>query len=143
MTDVGTSRCYRPDPSSIGVPETWGRANATATLTADSIIVTVSGELDACNAVSLTTYLERHAAVTTRLYVDLRNVTFFATAGLAVVRRVDHLFVRSGRRWWLLAGPAVRKVLRICGAQDLPQVENLDRALRRPEHAALLPVGRH
>jgi anti-anti-sigma factor len=125
MTDLGTSRRYRPDPFGIGLPETWGRGQARATLTADVVVVTSAGEIDASNARKLGGYVERHAAVANRLYLDLREVTFFGTAGLAVLRRVEHQFGQSGAEWCLLAGPAVRKVLRICNAGDLPQMDTL------------------
>lgn len=126
MTEIGTLRRYRPDPSRIGRSEKWRNATASATVTTESIVVTIAGELDACNAHDLARYVERHSSVTDRLYVDLREVTFFSTAGLATLRRVEHQYAQCGARWWLLAGPSVRKVLRVCGAQDLPQLETLD-----------------
>lgn len=127
MTEIGTLRRYRPDPSRIGRTESWRRATASAIVTTESIVITVTGELDACNAQDLARYVENHSAVTDRLYIDLREVTFFATAGLAPLRRVDHQYAQCGFRWWLLAGPAVRKVLRVCDALDLPQLETLER----------------
>jgi anti-anti-sigma factor len=126
MTDLGTSRRYRPDPFGIGLPETWGRGQARATLTTDAVVVCSAGEIDASNALKLSAYVERHAALAHWLYLDLREVTFFGTAGLAVLRRIEHQFGQSGAAWWLLAGPAVRKVLRICNAGDLPQLDTLD-----------------
>lgn len=126
MTDMGTLRCYRPDPSSIGQSETWRHASAAATVTPNSIVVTIVGELDASNAHDLARYVERHSAATDTLFIDLREVTFFSTAGLAVLRRVEHQYGQCGSRWRLLASPAVRKVLRLCGAQNLPQLETLD-----------------
>lgn len=126
MTDTGTLRRYRPDPSRIGQSESWRRATASADVT-DSIVVTIAGELDASNAHELARYVERHSAATNRLYLDMREVTFCSTAGLAVLRRVEHQYAQCGGRWWLLASPAVRKLLRVCGAEDLPQLETLDR----------------
>jgi anti-anti-sigma factor len=125
MTDLGTFRRYRPDPRGIGRPETWGRGSVQATLASNAVVVFGSGELDASNAPRLYAYVERHAAAADRLYLDLRAVSFFGTAGLAVLRRVEHQIGQSGASWWLLAGPAVRKVLRICNAGDLPQLETL------------------
>ena len=125
MTDIGTFRRYRPDPSRIGRSETWTHAHASAGVTTESIVVTVAGELDASNAHEFSRYVEEHGAITDRLYVDLREVTFFSTSGLAALYRLHHQSTQCGSRWWLLASPAVRKVLRMCDAQHLPQVEGL------------------
>lgn len=133
MTEPGTLRSYRPDPSRLGRPETWRRATASAEMHTDSIVVTVTGELDASNAQDLARYVERHSFATTRLFVDLRDVTFCSTAGLAMLRRLDHQYAQSNSRWWLLPSPAVRKLLRVCGAQDLPQLESLDMRSTLPE----------
>ncbi|MCP9274122.1 STAS domain-containing protein [Mycolicibacterium arenosum] len=128
MTDMGTLRCYRPDPSRLGQSETWRHASASATVTPNSIVVTIAGELDASNAHDLARYVEQHSAATDDLYVDLRDVTFCSTAGVAVLRRIEHQYAQRGSRWRLLSSPAVRKVLRVCGAQNLPQLETLDSA---------------
>jgi anti-anti-sigma factor len=131
MTDIGTSRRYRPDPSRIGQPEAWGLARANASVTANFVIIAVEGELDASNAPQLSSYIERHHFIADRLYLDLREVTFCATAGLAVLRSVKRQRDEHGGYWRVLASPAVRKLLRICNAGDLPQLNNLDRVLGR------------
>lgn len=123
MAILGTSRIYRPDPTSVGRDERWGRAAATATITTDSVVVAVRGELDASNATALAGYVERHAALAPTLILDLGGVAFFGTAGLAALRRIDLYRDRLG--WMLLAGPAVRRVLRVCRAEDLPQAPSV------------------
>lgn len=125
MTDIGTLSRYRPDPSRIGRTESWRRATASADITTESVVVTITGELDASNTTDFGHYIDHHSGVAPTLYVDLREVTFISTSGLAVLRRVQHLSAQRGSRWWLVPGPAVRKVLRICGAQDLPQRDML------------------
>lgn len=131
MTDFETSRCYRLDPETVERPQSWKHAHARADLERDAIIVTVTGEIDATNAAQLAAYIEQRGAVATKLYLDLRDVTFFGTAGLAALRRLEHLFELMGTPWRLLVGPAVRKVLRICDASSLPQIDSLDE-LRGP-----------
>jgi anti-anti-sigma factor len=133
MTDIGTSRRYRPDPSRIGRPETWGRGSANASLTSNCVIIAVEGELDASNTPQLCSYIERHQFIADRLYLDLRQVTFCATAGLAVLYRVKHQRDEQGAYWRMLTGPAVRKLLRVCNAGGLPQLDNLNGVLGRPE----------
>jgi anti-anti-sigma factor len=131
MTSFETSRRYRLDPATVERPETWRRASAQTELVSNAVVITVAGEIDATNSTPLASYIEQRGAVAGRLYLDLRDVTFFATAGLAVLRRLEHQFELIGTRWHLLAGPAVRKVLRICDAGDLPQLDSLD-GLRGP-----------
>lgn len=136
MTDFATSRRYRPDPSRVEQPQSWGRGCARASLTWDAIVITVSGEIDATNATQLAAYVESRGTVASRLYLDLRNVDFIGACGLAALRRLEHQFEISGTPWRLLAGPAVRKLLRVCRATDLPQIETLDHVLGRPRVGA-------
>jgi anti-anti-sigma factor len=144
MSYMGTSRRYRPDPSRIGQPESWGRAHADATITSKYVIITITGELDASNAPALSTYLERHQFLADRFYLDLREVKFCATAGLAVLQRVKHQHDEQRAYWRLLASPAVRKLLRVCNAGGLPQLDNLDGVLGRSElrRTPLITAGR-
>jgi anti-anti-sigma factor len=142
MTDIGTSRRYRPDPSRIGQPETWGRGRANASLTSNCVIIAVAGEFDASNTPQLSSYIERHHFIADGLYLDLREVTFFATAGLAVLYRVKHQRDEHGAPWRMVAGPAVRKLLRVCNAGGLPQLDNLDRVLGRTELRRLAGIHR-
>ena len=141
MTDIGTSRRYRPDPSRIGQPETWGRACANASVTSNYVIIAVEGELDASNTAQLSSYIERHQFLADRLYLDLREVTFCATAGLAALYRVKHQRDEQGGYWRLVAGPAVRKLLRVCNAGGLPQLDNLDRVVGRPVRRLTAPFA--
>jgi anti-anti-sigma factor len=131
MAPVGTRRLYRPDPRRIGVAEQWGRAAGEVTLNADSVVVTLRGEIDASNTLQFACYVERHAAIAHTLVIDTRAVDFFGVPALAGLRKVD-LSCRRGRvRWKLVAGPAVKRALRACGADDLPQAESVDGRQRR------------
>jgi anti-anti-sigma factor len=143
MTDTSTTRRYRPDPSKIGQPEEWGAGRAKATLTSNAIIIAAEGEFDASNTPQLSAYVERHQFLADRLYLDMRDVTFCASAGLAVLYRVKHRCDEHGMYWRLLAGPAVRKLLRICDVRDLPQLANLDGVLGRsvPRRAAMATLA--
>lgn len=141
MTDIVTSRRFRSDPASIAQEESWGRASAEAALIRDTIIVTVYGEIDATNAAHFAAYVERRGAVASRLYLDLRDVDFFGIAGLTALRRLEHRFEMAGAPWRLVAGPAVRKVLRICNATDLPQVDSLDHVVGWQHPRAAVAAG--
>ena len=136
MSPMGTTRLYRPDPARIGVDEKWDRATARARPLADSVVVTVRGEIDAGNGVALAGYVERQVGMAATLVLDLGEVEFFGTAGLTALRRVDLCCERI--RWVLVASPAVKRVLRVCHAEDLPQAESVAMAVR---HLRRLDVG--
>lgn len=131
MTPIGTSRLYRPDPSTIGLSEQWGLAAVTATATAGSLVISVHGELDASNATRLADYVERHVAVSETLVVDTTACDFFGAPALAALHRVDRCCRASGVRWRLVVGPALRRVMRACGTDDLPQAESVASALQQ------------
>jgi anti-anti-sigma factor len=124
---MGTSRLYRPDPTRVGLDERWGRATASVTTATDPVVVAVSGEIDASNGVALAGYVERHAGIAATLILDLSAVDFFGTAGLTALRRIDLCCDRIG--WMLVPSPAVRRALRACHADDLPQTESVATAV--------------
>jgi anti-anti-sigma factor len=130
MTPIGTCRLYRPDPTSIGVDERWGKATVTATLE-PAVVVSVRGEVDGSNAARLANYIERHVAIAAALVVDTSAVDFFGTPALAVLHKVDRCCAASGVSWRLVVGPALRRVMRVCGTRDLPEAQNLESALRQ------------
>jgi anti-anti-sigma factor len=130
MTPIGTCRLYRPDPTSIGVGEQWGKASVLTALE-PAVVVSVRGEVDASNATRLVGYLERHVAIAAALVVDTSGVDFFGTPALAVLHRVDRCCAASGVGWRLVVGPALRRVMRVCGTTDMPESENLESALRQ------------
>jgi anti-anti-sigma factor len=136
VTESGTCRRYRPDPVQVGVVESWGHADAQADVAANVLVVTVRGDIDATNGARLADYVERHGAVAPSLVIDTRGVDFFGTAGVAALRRIDYRLGRGGVRWSLVAGAAVRKVLRVCRADDLPQTPGAFRPLVHPEPSA-------
>lgn len=131
---MGTSRVYRPDPSRCGRDERWGPADASSTATTKSVVVVVRGEIDASNGPALASYVERHAGVAGALVLDLSGIEFFGTAGLAALRRIDRCRDRVG--WMLVPSASVRRVLRICHAEDLPHVDGVPVAVRALEQSA-------
>jgi anti-anti-sigma factor len=131
MTPIGTCRLYRPDPASIGIAEKWGKAGATAALTSAALVVSVRGEVDASNAGRLADYVERHAAVTGAVVVDTSAVDFFGAPAMGALHRVDRCCAGGGVGWRLVAGPALKRVMRACGTTDLPQAESVASALRQ------------
>jgi anti-anti-sigma factor len=129
MSPSGTCRLYRPDPTRVGVAERLHRAEVSATMSANSVIVSVRGDIDARNGTELAGYVERHAGIAGSLVLDLSAVPFFGTAGLTALRRIDLCCDRI--HWTLVPSTAVRRLLRACHAQDLPQATSVAAALRR------------
>lgn len=129
MAPLGTSRLYRPDPTRVGVAKRLHRAELSATNSGRVVVIAVRGEIDASNGTELAGYVERHAGIAGALVLDLSAADFFGTAGLTALRRIDLCCDRI--RWTLVPSPAVRRVLRACHAQDLPQATSVAAALRR------------
>jgi anti-anti-sigma factor len=130
MTPIGTCRVYRPDPTSVGIGEQWGKASVRAALE-PAVVVSIRGEVDGSNAARLANYIERHVAIAAALVVDTSTVDFFGTSALAVLHKVDRCCAASGVDWRLVVGPALRRVMRVCGTTDLPEAANLESALRQ------------
>ena len=129
MAPIGTCRVYRPDPKSIGIGEQWGRASASVVLD-PAVVVTIRGEVDASNASRLAGYLERHVAIAEALVVDAIGVDFYGAPAMAVLHGVDRCCAAVGIDWRLVAGPAVRRVMRVCDSTDLPRADSVERAFR-------------
>ncbi|GAB7068392.1 STAS domain-containing protein [Mycobacterium hodleri] len=129
MTPIGTCRIFRPDPQSIGIGERWGRASASVALE-PAVVVTIVGEVDASNASRLAGYLERHVAIAQALVVDAIAVDFFGAPAMAALHGVDRCCAAVGISWRLVAGPAVRRVMRVCDSTDLPRAETVHLAFR-------------
>ena len=127
MTPIGTCRVYRPDPQSIGISELWGRASASVALE-PAVVVTIRGDVDASNASRLADYLERHVAIAQALVVDAVAVDFFGAPVMATLHGVDRCCAAVGISWRLVAGPAVRRVMRVCDSTDLPRSESVELA---------------
>ena len=79
-----------------------------------TVLVTVRGEVDATNSRSLAGYIERQIAGSTCLVLDLTVVEFFGTAGFAALHNINVICARYGVSWQLVAGPQLRRFLRIC-----------------------------
>jgi anti-anti-sigma factor len=129
MTPIGTCRVYRPDPTSIGVDERWGGAGVNTSRAGVCLVLRVDGEIDASNSGRLADYVERHAGVGRSLVVDTSAVDFFGVPALASLHRVDRCCQDGGVAWLLVAGPALRRVMRICGTKDLPRARSVELAL--------------
>ena len=142
----GTQRVFRPDPGSFVVREEHRTATfSTAPRPPDTVVVTIHGEIDASNSSALARYVERRLGAAEHLVLDLQTVQFFAASGFAALSHINVVCERSGRRWSLLAGPHVNRLLRVCDpAGELPVDRSSVHNLRaRPRDRELLVGGNH
>jgi anti-anti-sigma factor len=79
-----------------------------------TLLVDAAGELDAANARQLVDHVAGIADSHSTLIVDLAGLTFFGTEGLWAVNRIIAASAKRRATPVLVAGPEVRRLLRIC-----------------------------
>ncbi|GGM92823.1 anti-sigma factor antagonist [Lentzea pudingi] len=102
-----------------GMTSPAGDFRVTAAHTSQTLVITVSGELDSATAGELAEHLDRVAAGSGPLVVDMTGVTFCDSSGLnclmaAVARDVDLRIIGSRQ---------VLKVLRLAGVMHAVTLE--------------------
>ena len=108
----GVRLCSRPHPSAT--------------------VITVSGEVDACNAARVSDYIMGFLYADHPLVLDLSGVKFLGVAGLRAVIRFAAECRRAERQWALVSSDAVNLMLRLTdGNYRLPTVGLVDDALQR------------
>ena len=125
MSAIRTCRVLRPDPRSLDRREEHHRATFTACHLSDTtVLVTVTGEVDAANSRALSDYVERQLAGWPRLVLDLSGVEFFGTAGFATLHHVNVICAQYRASWALMAGDQLRRFLSICDPDGLLPIES-------------------
>jgi anti-anti-sigma factor len=125
MSDTSTSRVFRADPGSVDQYEVHHRAGLTASHSPDStVLITVTGEVDAANGRAFAGYVERQIAGCQRLTLDLRLVDFFGTGGFAALHNINVICSRYGVPWRMKAGRQVRRLLTICDPDGALPIES-------------------
>lgn len=112
-------------------------------LSETTVLVTVSGEIDAASAVNTRVAIERHAAGYRQLVLDLSAVAFFGTAGYSLLHRLHSRCAHAEVDWVLVAGTEVQRLLRVCDPDAiLPTAGNIVSAVaalaRRPHRITQL-----
>jgi anti-anti-sigma factor len=110
-------------------------------------LVTVEGEIDAANALSLSKFVEVDLDSTSRLIVDLRTLNFFGTQGFSILHRINVMCSRHAVNWVIISGAEVDRVLSICDPDScLPVAATLSEAIttatRPPRSHLRLVSGR-
>jgi anti-anti-sigma factor len=93
-------------------------------------LIAATGEVDAVNALALSSYVEAVLESTSRLIVDLRQLDFFGTQGFSILHRINVMCSRHAVNWVVLAGAEVDRVLHICDPDGgLPVSNTLEGAI--------------
>ncbi|NLG54333.1 MAG: STAS domain-containing protein [Rhodococcus sp.] len=87
--------------------------------TADVVIVRVRGEVDICSAESLRDFVCTLGDDGIDVVIDLSQVQFFGTAGLAAFTGMERVTRLNGSNWAIVGGRPVRRMLRAVGQEDL------------------------
>lgn len=112
-------------PRSAGNPTTADHVRVRE-LSAATLLVTGTGEVDAANAATLSESIEQHLPGYRQLVLDLSRLEFFGTAGYSVLHRVHSQCSRAGVEWVLVPGPEVDRLLRVCDPDGLlPTAPNI------------------
>lgn len=85
----------------------------------DCVVITVLGEIDLVTAPELTTALEDYLDGTPCVVVDLTDVTFFGSLGLATLVRLTALAESTGVRLALVPGPLVARTMELTRTTDI------------------------
>ena len=108
-------------------PQPW--ENHTARFSAhwgpSAAVITAHGELDASNATQLADYVQRCAAHSKGIVLDLSEVEFFGTAGFSALHTINVRCAGADVRWAVIPSRAVSRLLRICDPDNtLPMTES-------------------
>ncbi|AQA06581.1 anti-anti-sigma factor [Mycobacterium sp. MS1601] len=133
MPGSGTTRLYRPDPTSAEESRKSGTATfAVHRRNALRTEIAITGEIDAANGRALGQYVERHTGTSTQLLLDLRSVDFFGSQGFTALFYISVHCSRGDVDWMLLGGPPVRRLLTICDPHgELPLAADYEAAIAR------------
>lgn len=103
------------------------------------VIITVGGEIDACNADLLVGWVSGKLGQSRRLVVDCSSVTFFAVEGFAMLQRINVMCAQAGVSWVLVPSTAVSRVMRLCNpGGSLVPAESAAAATGRPRQLRLV-----
>jgi anti-sigma B factor antagonist len=85
----------------------------------DCVVLTVLGEIDLVSAPELAAALEDYLDGTPCVVVDLTDVTFFGSLGLATLVRLTALAEAAGVRLALVPGPLVKRTMELTRTEEM------------------------
>jgi anti-anti-sigma regulatory factor len=95
------------------------------------LTVSVSGEVDACNAKDFAVAVCEAVVDTRGVTLDLSELEFIAFDGVAALHAVNAHLTRAEIPWCVRSGPAVSRVLNLCDPEGLIPLAPPDRPVRR------------
>jgi anti-anti-sigma factor len=121
---VGTDGAFPSQPWETRI------ARFTAQWGPSAAVITAHGELDAANAGQLADYVQRCAAFSKLLILDLSGLEFFGTAGFSALHTINVRCAKADVQWAVVPSRAVSRLLRICDPEHaLPTAESANAAL--------------
>ena len=104
-------------------------------------VVTAHGELDAANAAQLANYVERCAAFSERVVLDLSELEFFGTAGFSALHLINVRCAGADVQWTVVPNHLVSRLLRICDPDNtLPLCDSVADVVADEEPRRLLEL---
>lgn len=99
-------------------------------------VITISGEIDASNATTLTSHVVPQVPNGGALIVDMVETEFIGVDGLRTLFAMNLECIRADSRWALIGSHAVHRLLRIGDRENLvPAVRSATEALHRVRRA--------
>ncbi|MGE2691058.1 STAS domain-containing protein [Mycolicibacterium pulveris] len=103
---------------------------STQWLQPDTVVIRVTGEIDAANSREFIDYALRLSGQVHRLILDLSGIEFFGTAGFSALHALNARCVGARIEWALTPSAGVARVLQLCDPDwDLPMYASVDEAL--------------
>jgi anti-anti-sigma factor len=94
------------------------------------VVITAHGELDASNSNQLADYVQRCAAHSKSVVLNLSDLEFFGTAGFSALHTINVRCAGADVRWAVIPSKAVSRLLRICDPDStLPLAESVADAI--------------
>lgn len=91
-----------------------------------TILIAVSGDIDAATAPALLDEIESRARGYHQLVLDLSRIEFFGAAGYSILHRLHVSCTRASIDWVIVAGTEVERLLRVCDPDGIfPLTSNI------------------
>lgn len=97
-------------------------------------IVRARGEVDISSAEILRRCIERAFRRGEPVVVDLSEVTYLDGSGFRILEAMTAQAAGQARKFWVVPGPRVRRLLSLLRLRTIPVVETLEDALGRTAH---------
>lgn len=109
MTSMTTTDPFAITRAGLNLTTEW--------LNASVVRISAEGDIDASNSADLLEYVFRRGANCRSLILNLKDVTFFATAGFSTLQTIEMRCTTASVSWMMIPSPAVSRVLSICDPQ--------------------------